>query len=357
MLPLVLVWARVAVAAGVRGLEDVKNLVVFGDSYTDEGRLSWFIENGGRPPPPGTSIPTSNSTASGGYSWPYFASLALGATTFNYAVSGATCSNELTLRNLEAINAPFPSVADYEVPAFLADTAYMDPTTGTNTLYGADFTENERANNTVYALWIGTNDLGANAFLTDSQERGATFADDFVDCIWRVFDSLYGAGGRRFVLFNTVPLERLPMYAAPQNGGTMVTRYWDTKMDYNATAYEQKMREYTTAVNKIFEYGAPFQLLVKDRWPGATFAVFDVHSLVGDIIAHPKRYLDEPADVVGFYWRCSNTEGDDCKGSQHPLSSFLWYDELHPSERTEEIIAEEFVKLVHGESKYGSYYY
>ncbi|RYP06543.1 hypothetical protein DL764_003088 [Monosporascus ibericus] len=340
MLLPILLWAGFATAAGVRGLKNVKNLVVFGDSYTDEGRLSWFIENDGKQPPPGTSIPTSNSTASGGYNWPYFASLELGATTFNYA----------------AINAPFPSVAEYEIPAFLADAAYVNITTGTNTLYGADFMENSRAKNTVYALWIGTNDLGNGAFLSDSQKRGATFAEDFVDCVWRVFDSIYGAGGRHFVLFNTVPLERSPLFAAPQNGGAMMTRYWDTKMNYNTTAFEQKMRQYTTAVNRIFEYGVPFQLLVKDRWPGATFAVFDVHTLVEDIIAQPKQYLDKPADVVGFYWRCTNADYDDCKGSEHPLSSFLWYDELHPSERTEEIIGEEFVKLVHGESKYGSYY-
>lgn len=63
----------------------VKNLIVFGDSYTDEGRLAYFFGSGGTPPPPGTLIPTSNATASGGYTWPHYASQKLGATTYNYA--------------------------------------------------------------------------------------------------------------------------------------------------------------------------------------------------------------------------------------------------------------------------------
>lgn len=63
----------------------IQNLVVFGDSYTDEGRLGYFLGTGGVAPPPGTIIPTSNATAGGGYSWPYYASKQLGAATYNYA--------------------------------------------------------------------------------------------------------------------------------------------------------------------------------------------------------------------------------------------------------------------------------
>ncbi len=85
MLLQTLLWAGVAVAAGIRGLDGVDNLVVFGDSWTDQGRLLWIYEHGGEAPPPGTFIPPSNSTASGGYSWPYFASRALNATAYNYA--------------------------------------------------------------------------------------------------------------------------------------------------------------------------------------------------------------------------------------------------------------------------------
>lgn len=34
----------------------------------------------------------------------------------------------------------------------------------------------------------------------------------------------------------------------------------------------------------------------------------------------------------------------------------MWYDELHPSEQTDRIIAKEFVGLLDGMSKYASYF-
>jgi phospholipase/lecithinase/hemolysin len=63
----------------------VENLVSFGDSYTDEGRLSAYTANGGNPPPPGTSTAGSNFTAGGGYGWGHTASEQLGATYYDYA--------------------------------------------------------------------------------------------------------------------------------------------------------------------------------------------------------------------------------------------------------------------------------
>ncbi|KAI1343248.1 carbohydrate esterase family 16 protein [Xylariaceae sp. FL0016] len=329
--------------------EEIKNLVVFGDSYTDEGRLSYFINNNGTAPPAGYEIPASNFTASGGYTWPHFASQILGAKTYNYAVSGAVCSNELISRYLESIDAPFPSVIDYEIPAFQAD---LKASVGNTTLF-----EGRDAANTVYALWIGTNDLGVNAFLTDSQLRGSTISD-FLDCIWSVFDGIYSTGGRRFVILNEAPLNVSPLYAAPENGGVGDNQYWTNKTAYNMTEIEQKMLEYTTNVNTMFAYGVPFQLLVQQRWPEADFTIFDVHKLLLDVHVSPSRYLDAPANVTGFYHQCGdpNSEYSDCIDSSDSLGSFLWYDELHPSSKTDEIIGSEFVKLLSGNSSYGISY-
>ncbi|KAH9905429.1 carbohydrate esterase family 16 protein [Xylariomycetidae sp. FL2044] len=331
-------------------LSDIKNLIVFGDSYTDEGRLSWFTNHNGTGPPPGTDVPTSDFTASGGYTWPYYASQQLGAKTYNYAVSGAVCSNDITPRWFSGINALFPSVADYEVPAFLDDVAFVNTTTGENTLY-----PDRDANNSVYALWIGTNDLGLDAFLTDSQLTGATLTD-FAECIWTFFDDIYGTGGRQFVLFNEAPLETSPLYAAPQNQGTGNNTYWTDKTAYNTTEYEQKMREYTTSVNTIFEYGLAYHANLENRWPGAAFSILNVHDLIRDIVSDPESYLDEPANATGYYHQCGGPDFDECTDSEYPLTSFLWYDELHPSTKADEIIASEFVKLLDRGSTYGKYY-
>ena len=84
------------------------------------------------------------------------------------------------------------------------------------------------------------------------------------------------------------------------------------------------MREATQAVNTVFEYGAPFHLLVKRRWPDASFTLFDVHTLLADLMDDPKPYFDEPADAKGFYYQCAGASDSDCKPSRLPMSSFVW---------------------------------
>jgi phospholipase/lecithinase/hemolysin len=36
--------------------------------------------------------------------------------------------------------------------------------------------------------------------------------------------------------------------------------------------------------------------------------------------------------------------------------SYIWYDELHPSEQSSRIVAREFLNLISGKSKYASYW-
>ncbi|KAI2470668.1 carbohydrate esterase family 16 protein [Annulohypoxylon bovei var. microspora] len=327
------------------GTPKIDNLIVFGDSYTDEGRLTYFLTHDYNPPPAGLYIPESNLTSSGGPSWPQLASKKLGATTYNYAVRGAVCTN--------IFPGVLPSVDDYEVPAFLADVAYVNSTTGTNTLY-----TNRTPDNTVYTLWVGANDLGVDAFLTDSQPAGETL-DDFIDCVWPTFDNIYSAGGRNFILFNEAPLNYAPLYRSLEDGGAGDVPRWPDKESYNTTEYEQKMLEYVTLTNIIFDYGSPFQLLVKNRWPNASFSIFNVHQLISDIYNSPSDYLDAPANATGYYAECSSTlqlGTSGCEVSSNPLSSFLWYDELHMSPKVHEYIATEFVNVVNKNSKYGTYY-
>lgn len=138
------------------------NLVTFGDSYTDDGRLAYYISSNGSAPPAGTIQPQTNVTASGGLAWGQYVQEYAGVAYFDYAVSGATCSNEIISRYFSTLDEPFPSVVDDQLPSFVADVA-------SEALY-----TNRTAENTVYALWIGTNDLGVNAFFMDSQAPGVS---------------------------------------------------------------------------------------------------------------------------------------------------------------------------------------
>lgn len=323
------------------------NLVAFGDSYTDESRLSYFITHGGEAPPTGYLPPSSTATAGGGVTWARFVSINTGAKLYNYAVSGAVCDNKIIYRYVPAINGPFPDVV-YEVNAFVADSKYSDPSTKT------PFYPNRFENNTVYSIWIGTNDIGVSGFLTDSNLGGSTLAT-FTDCIFNKFDQIYATGGRYFVLMNLAPLQLSPLYGIPGVGGLSKSSYWADKPG-NATEVSNKMREYTKTVNALFEYRIPYENLVAKRYPGASFALFDTNALISDIYNSPNDYLTPPANATDQYFKCEPFLGGTCTKKPEGLDHYLWFDELHPSEKTDEVIAGEFSKVVKGTSKYARYW-
>jgi len=188
-----------------------------------------------------------------------------------YAVGGAVCSNEITPRIFKSINGYFPSVIDYEVPAFIADKTYIHPENDTAAL---DVPTDE----TVYAMWIGTNDLGNDAFLTDSQVKGKTLVD-YVDCVFESLEKLHSAGAKYFVLLNNIPLNYVPQYALPQNGGVRESEYFQNKPK-NITQVSHRVMEQVMLVNDAFKYRTPYELKIANRYPGARFALFDVWSLV-----------------------------------------------------------------------------
>lgn len=84
------------------------SLLTFGDSYTDENGLNAFIANNFTAPPAGTFLPETFSAPSGGRTWPRYVVQYTGKTVngqwdpsmtlYNYAISGAVCSNHITPR-------------------------------------------------------------------------------------------------------------------------------------------------------------------------------------------------------------------------------------------------------------------
>jgi len=106
-------------------------------------------------------------------------------------------------------------------------------------------------------------------------------------------DQLYATGARYFVLMNLAPLWLAPMYAS-----AMPVNYWPVK-PANFTEVTQKMKvssskilhsmlctyarrlqEYVTTVNSVYQFETPFDVLIKNRWPGANVANFDIGSFV-----------------------------------------------------------------------------
>jgi phospholipase/lecithinase/hemolysin len=280
-----------------------------------------------------------------------------GANVYDYAISGAVCDNVMALGQRKGIKQD-------QVPAFLGDNAWVNPTSGEPAL-------DNPSNETVYAVWIGTNDLGNGVFLTERQPKGLSITS-YMDCVFEQLDRLYEVGARNFIIMNLAPLDLLPQYALPENDGVDVSRFWQDKLEYNPniTQTSEKIRQYTDATNEIYKLQAPYQVVLQGRYSESTFAVFDVHTLVGAMSQlqtseanamqitrmwqEPSDYFNgtAPLNTTGFVTACK----DSTCANKSDWDSFIWYDELHPSEQADRIIADEFLQVVDGTSNYAEYW-
>jgi phospholipase/lecithinase/hemolysin len=115
------------------------------------------------------------------------------------------------------------------------------------------------------------------------------------------------------------------------------------------------MKEYTKLTNSLYASRTPFELLINKRYPGASFAVFDVNTLLTNVYNNPAEFFTAPFNVTGPFHQCDAT-GTVCVNQAGTLDQYMWYDDLHPSQRTDEIIATEFVKVVKGTSTFATYW-
>ncbi|KAK0346905.1 hypothetical protein LTR91_021344 [Friedmanniomyces endolithicus] len=346
----ILTQAQTCPARGLSpwALSRFHRLITFGDSYTDESRLQYMIDHNGTPPSPGTFLPESTLLRN----WARHVAVDTGLDLRNYAVSGAVCSNLITPRPFPVIRDDFPSVLEYEVPAYLAERDVKHDKSD-QPIYEPPFD----STTTVFALMVGTNDLGNIAFLTDSQVAGKVLRD-YTQCLFDVLDRLYASGARHFLLFNTMPLHLAPQYANDTLHGRPATRYWPDKPS-NLTATAIKMLQQTTSANEILRYQTPYEVLVARRYPGAHVALFDLFELISDIHADPAQYLDRAilTKASDYEHHCDVTGEVRAYEYDHAYpDSFMWWDELHPSGRVHEIIAREVAQVLEGQFRYASYW-
>ncbi|KAK7056885.1 hypothetical protein VNI00_002602 [Paramarasmius palmivorus] len=288
-----------ALAVGVAPGQ-IKNLVTFGDSYTDVV-----------------------STGDGGVAWPVYAAGYANVSLHPFARSGATCSNNITFR-------PFPPLFESQLPLYFAEkdngTLVLDP------------------EETVYTLWIGTNDVGANALLTG---HGNGSLVDVTKCMVNWVQTLYDSGARNFIFQNMIPLEQVPMYSP----GAYPDKFWFAER--NTTEWSVFMNELVLSGNALTK------LLLEALVPtlsDAHVAIFDSHSLFQDMIDNPSLYLNgtAPLNVTGVVNACVFEVNDPNSGVCTTVQgtdrdSFLWFDELHPSEQADRIVAREIAQAIGGQ--------
>jgi hypothetical protein len=119
--------------------------------------------------------------ATGGLSWPQYTSLYADVKLYPFAYSGATCNNISTPRRL------FSDVTHNELGDFYKLTANKSVVL--------------RPEETLYTLWIGTNDVGGDQLITGGSAPGTTVVD-VASCSVDWIKTLYKRGARNFLFQN-----------------------------------------------------------------------------------------------------------------------------------------------------------
>jgi hypothetical protein len=129
----------------------------------------------------------------GGIAWPvYVASYSNNTVSvYDFAHSGGTCSNKITPR-------PFPSVMETAIPEYKANVTTK---AGHTYIIGSNGTYVPLASqDTLYSIWIGTNDVGAGALLTDPLPKVSVV--NTTACVFDWVKALYDQGARNFLIQN-----------------------------------------------------------------------------------------------------------------------------------------------------------
>ncbi|THU78975.1 carbohydrate esterase family 16 protein [Dendrothele bispora CBS 962.96] len=258
--------------------------VTFGDSYTD----------------------TTAFTSHGIASWPVYTAAYTNVTLHSFAKAGAVCSQAITPN-------PLPDV-----------------------------------NVTLFTVWIGTNDLGVLGLLIGNNMPGKSLVDTSA-CAVGLIKTLYENGARNFLFQQVIPLQLVPIYTSH----SYPNRYWTAPR--NTTEWELVMAQYSRAANGLSTY------MLRDlipTLPEAHVGIFNTYDFFSDIYSNPQNYLNGTAPPnVEIPARSCIFQTDDrsesimgkgncteAKGSER--DSYMWWDELHPSEQTGRSLAAQVAEVI-----------
>ncbi|EJD34821.1 GDSL lipase/acylhydrolase [Auricularia subglabra TFB-10046 SS5] len=286
------------------------DLVTFGDSYTDV-----------------------QSASDGGVAWPVYAAGQANVTLHAFARGGATCSSALTPRT-------GPPVMESQIPAFQ------------NALKQSPLNQEQ----TVYTLWIGTNDVGVlGGLITGTAPQGVSVGNVTQCAVLSWMFALHDLGARNFIFMNMIPLELTPLYSPDGHPN----RYWNHKR--NATEWSTSMRNLVTEGNS---HSLFLLQLMAALLHDARIALFDSHALFADMYSNPRKYLNgtAPLNVTSSEQECDyEVEGGPVGGVCPPgakgsdRDSFLWFDELHPSEQADRVVAREIAAAMRGNTTWATW--
>ncbi|KAI8091879.1 GDSL lipase/esterase [Thamnidium elegans] len=260
-----------------------KNIIAFGDSYTDNGSFSKFYKSKSYRISKSSLSPSTSEIerhADGPLWVEYLIELFDNALLFDFARSGATVINDLISRPPEDM--------------YMQIEAYIESKAPTK--------------HSIYFLWMGVNDIFELFKLqpNDNPQR-QEILDGVIDSIHQDLVRLYKSGANHIMLLGLIPLETAFIYS---NLSTQ------TKLELKnlVSDYNQRL----TSVMTEFQQETPM----------ISSSFFNMHRLFQSILDQSQ---------VNAATHCD--KGTHCK-------DLVWWDNLHPSTSTHLKIANAIYKAV-----------
>ncbi|KAJ8058985.1 hypothetical protein OCU04_011967 [Sclerotinia nivalis] len=273
-----------------RATTDTKYLFSFGDSYSQTG----FDITGTKP---SADNPIGNPafpgyTSDNGINWighlveTYNSSLIL---SYNFAYGGAVVDASIVTPYESTVLTLINQTAEF------IDNLSPAPT---DVAWTAD--------NSLFALWFGVNDIGNSYWLSNETDVISAIFDKY----FAQAQLLYNAGGRNFLFLNCPPIDKSPMMLAY---GDSVTSLEATVI----TAYNTELRARVATF--------------KSANTGLTTYVFDTQVPFNNALNAPATYGATNAT-------CFDADGTTC----------LWFNNLHPGQAIQKLVAEGVAEQLSG---------
>ncbi|KAM0438686.1 hypothetical protein ACHAPT_001442 [Fusarium lateritium] len=290
---LALIGSLSLASAFPRPRRSFSRLIVFGDSFSDNGHGAWIASNGTWPVDPAYY----DHSFSNGPKWNDVVAKALGLELTNLATGGATTDNSFVAGGTGASSTiPVPSAAD-QITSFLSrDTPRPDD---------------------VFVHWIGANDILFNTTIT-----GAEVTSLIAGHVHR----LYLAGVKTLILANY------------NNATTFPATY--NSSDYNIPSVQSYVGDLTVGLKNIVSGYSPYTK--------ATF--IDVGTLFKDIVQRPaafgidKKYVDPPTACLTGVYAGEGVPRHLCSDPER----HLFFDLYHPVKEVHAMIGNLFIEAIHG---------
>ena len=154
-------------------------------------------------------------------------------------------------------------------------------------------------------LFVGTNDIGINNFVTNDQRADVSLAD-VADCQLDTLRALHALGVRRFVLNSLIPLHLTGLYADSDRR----TIYYPAP--HNGTAWHRSMFNLVHSLNRIVRDGVR---ALDAEWRAAgegegSVQWFDTYVLFKEMYDNPAWFFNGsiPANVTGHCHQCPDPD-------------------------------------------------